>query len=213
MRTTWQVCSLAIVVGCCAATALAGAEIEAAGEVRLEVGGEPSPFGMAVQAVELVSDGAQLQISVEVGQDVVEFLKGDYAQGLVQVMIDADDDAATGGAPFGSDEGGFDFAVSIYACKEFDNGRVCAGDVGDGVPVSAYTAQFEPEKWDPDSERFEDVHDLMWEDGGGVIEGSTVQAQVTYEDIGLESGGVARIVILGESGRALEVPSARLTVR
>lgn len=191
-----------------------GAELVAQGSARLENADEPrSIFGLDPRVIELSSDGQRLTVAIELDRDVVPYLREEMAQGVAQVLFDADNDASTGGESFGSGDSGYEFLSTIYACKEFEDGRVCAGDVGEGVEVTGYIGEFEPEAWNPESRYFEPVHGFTWDGGDAVIDGRSVRASIAYEDFGGAPGKTLRIVVLAGSGRPINVPPVILTLK
>jgi hypothetical protein len=187
------------------------AELTATGEVRLESSSEPTAmFGLDLRAVEFSSDGKSLSFAVEVDRDISAYLEENYAQAVALFMFDTDNDSTSGGEVFGSTESGFEYTTTVYACKEFDGGRVCAGDI-DGA--NTYVGEFETEAWDPAKGMYTPVHDFSWMGGDAVIDGSRIRAAIPYEDIGGGPGKAIRISIAAGSGRPVDVPSVVLTLK
>lgn len=200
--------STTVALGCVAVNA---EELTATGEVRLENAGEPtSRFSLHVKAVEFSSDGTSLGFAIEVDQDIVSYLQENQAQAVVQFMVDADNDKASGGKVFGSSEPGFETTTVVYACKVRDGMRVCAGDI-DGA--HEFPGEFQTDAWDAAANMFTPVHDLSWEGGGAEIDGKQIRAAIPYEDIGGSPGKTIRIVIATGSGRPMDTPSVLLTLK
>jgi roadblock/LC7 domain-containing protein len=198
-------------IGVLLATAVNAEELTAVGEVRVENGGESSAmFGLDVRAVEFSSDGKSLSFSVEVDQDIRAYLEANHAQAVVQFMVDADSDESTGGEVFGSSNAGFENTTVVYACKEENGMKVCAGDLEGAV---TFVGEFETEAWAADSGMFMPVHDFGWAGGDAVIDGNRIQAAIPYEDVGGAPGKVIRISVAAGSGRPIDMPSVLLTLR
>ena len=169
---------------------------------------EIDPKGVAV-----TSDGTHLTLTFDAGQDVEAYLRSHPASSIAEVWLDTDLDTATGGKPFFSDVGGFDFAAQrVFVCKAFDGGHVCAGDATD-VEFTEFFSSYSPQLWDPAIEDFADVLELGWEGGRETIEGNHVTVRIPYEEFDGMAGQTVRLLIIASSYGGSMFPEVQLALR
>ncbi len=169
----------------------AGAKGEA--EIKPTKSGDPNELTMTV--AKFRSDGKSLGMTLTASGDVVGYLKSNMADRVVTLAIDTDNDAATGGKPFGAKQGGFEVKADVFICKEFDGGSVCAGDVP-GKNISGHRSEIEPQLWFAARKRYKSVHPLSWKGGRGRIDGAKIDVALSYADIGVKPGDTVRIKLL-----------------
>ncbi|MDX1382269.1 MAG: hypothetical protein R3190_01430 [Thermoanaerobaculia bacterium] len=167
-------------------------------------------------ALEISSDGSSLTLLVETDRDVDAYLRGNMASDVVEILIDTDLDADTGGQTFKSENfgalGGYEYMATVYACKSFaDGSEVCAGDAG-GRVTRTYSS-YEPSRWQAAGQEFEEIYDLFWSGGSRPLEGPSLRLEIPYRDLGVRSGAEIRISVVASRYRGSKFPDARITLR
>ena len=170
------------------------------------------------KGVAMTSDGARLTLVFDAGQDVETYLRNNEAGSIAEVWIDTDLDAATGGKPFFSDIGGFEYAaVRVYVCKAFEgegdhSGHICTGDVS-GFEVTDFFSDYSPQLWDAAVEDFADAYELGWEGGRQDIEGQDVTVHIPYEEFEGTPGQTVRLLIMAGSVNGSTFPEVLLELK
>lgn len=204
-----------ILVGGIVSSAVAGNVRTATGEVTLEsVTNHVEPIlsasgklpGRDVRSFRVSSDGTHLTLTAT----MTEPAAGTWADDVVRMFVDTDDDAATGAAATFTDVSGFELQVDLNLCVKYDNGAVaCAGEGGKKAAAHFATAVV---KRTASGEEVRDVWDLP----EAPVESVVVEAKVPYADLGVESGQTVRIYARESNGpmdASSYFPQVRLTVR
>lgn len=209
-----------------AAMAQSPEPMEAQGKVELEdpagdmgmisTSGDPEP-ALDIVGLAIETDGERITVTATLAGE-----PGTFADSVVTLYIDADDDPATGVAESSASPAGFDHELNVQLCMAYDNGAsACAGGT-DGKVTERWAAV--------DLERFEGDHpygpseDLIGTMFAGElrksekwpVDGLAVSASILYSDLGLASGDTIRILAREASGSPIEgddaFPMVRLTL-
>lgn len=165
------------------------------------------------KSVAVTSDGTQLSLVFDAGQDVVAYLRSHPAGSIAEVWMDTDLDTTTGGQLFFSDVGGFDYAAQrVYVCKAFQGGHVCAGDTSD-VEFTEFFSDYSPQAWDPAAGDFADIHESRWEGGREALEGNHVTVHIPYAAFAGKSGQTVRLVVLSGTYGGSKFPEVQLRLK
>lgn len=136
------------------------------------------------------SDGKDLTVAATLTSD----LSGTFATDLVQVYVDRDNDAATGGEATWGVEKGFEDEVELLICVEYESGaEACSGGAG-GKAAAYYAVARVTDVASGNAAK--SVFDLP----KTPIEGKTVTAKVPYSDLGVKSGQTVRVYARKSSG-------------
>ena len=147
------------------------------------------------KSVDLRTDGKAFQITIDVGHDIPSYIEANGSNSVVKILLDTDLNPGTGGKPFGRDETGFDFSIeSLYACRKFEGGHVCAGNIK-GRKTTGFYSKYEPKKWLSDKKYFYRIHEAFWKGGKGKLEGSKATVTVPYSEFGVKSGQTIRVLV------------------
>jgi len=193
-----------------------GAELEkAAGEVTLDdptgdvqamsssSGEHP---GRDVVKLRMASDGTNLTITAQLAAE----MSGTFANDVVQLFVDKDNDASTGREATWSKKTGFDWKVELLACIEYEGGgEACVG--GAGKKATAYYSVAKV----TDTTSGQAVQSV-WDLPKTPIQGNVVESRVSYADLGVESGQTIRLCARESNGAYDEssyFPEVALTLR
>jgi len=189
--------SLALLV---AGPPASGSEVlKASGAVSLEdPAGDVQPMssssgehpGRDVVKLDLASDGTNLKLSATLASEV----SGTFANDVVQVFVDKDNDPTTGGeATFGK-KAGFESRIDLLVCIEYENGgEACVG--GAGKKATAYNAVAKI----TDTGSGQALHSV-WDLPRTPIQGKVVSSSVSYKDLGVTSGQTIRLFARESNG-------------
>lgn len=212
-RTTATVCWMALLL----VAGATGAEepISAQGEVELSdpkgdlgpmstSGGEEPPLD--VVALKVRSDGETLTLEAELDGE-----PGDFASGVVRLLIDTDNDPSTGISAFMDRPGGFEYGAELMLCMEYDGrASACAGGMGD-LPVSDRWGAIELERFEGDSLHGpkETLIRAMQFPGKRSSEkvpfaDRVVASSIAYADLEVASGQTIRLLAQEAGGQPLE---------
>ena len=191
-------------------------EVTAKHSVRLEDPVDSDTPWLDIRGLSLDTDGEVLTVEIEVDRDVAAYAEENGVDRLLEILVDVDDDTATGGETFALDAKGLDFSAEIYVCKGVGGAEVCMGDlrVAGAEEDMEYYVEYRPARWSARDEELEPTHDLFdWVGGRHALDGKTVIAEIPYSEIGIEPGQTIRVyfkkVIFEES----EPPVVLMTVR
>lgn len=162
---------------------------DATGDV-LNDGEEP---GKDVVKLGISSDGKELLFTVLLDKNVAEYLAGNKAGDVVQVNVDADNDAGTGGKTFWGGKEGFEYVVGVRTCIKYEKGEACAG--GLNSVEEGYFSSYGIEKFVQGKTDTKNTHDIFWESPRVDIKGNEVTVPVPYADIAVSSGDTIRLVV------------------
>jgi hypothetical protein len=183
---------------------------DAAGDVESQDGGPV----LDLTALTIASDGTELAFSLTLAAEAVGVLSATNQAGtVVTVFVDRDDDPATGVTTVFGRKPGFEFALGINACIDYDVGEACGGGLGD-ARQEGYFAAWSVRK--AEGGELKSVHDVFWKAPRGKLEGRTLAVSVPYSELRLEPGAKVRIAVQeagGGFGPEAFLPEVRLTVK
>jgi hypothetical protein len=202
--------------------------VKAAGSIELKdpagdmdpittTGGEEPPLDVVLLAIR--SDGKQLGIAATLNEP-----PGNYASDAVTLLIDVDNNPATGTKGGEDRPGGFEYKVKLCMCIKYDDGvDACEGGSTKGKPVERSGA-IDLDRFKGDSEygESETVVDTLGFFGKKAspkvpVAGKIVQCTLDYADLGLKPGQTIRILPKETGGApkrgAGSFPIVLLTVR
>ena len=162
--------------------------------------------------ITVTSDGKHIIFVFDTGQDIKQFLGRGYAHTIVEVYFDTDLNRATGGKPWGSNIGGFDFRSYIFACIAHAGGHVCDGGIGKAI-ITKYFSDYTSDFWNSAEESFDGNYPLRWEGGRGKIDGQKITTKIPYAEIKGNSGQTVRININPADPQSSKYPEALLTLK
>ena len=214
--------SLKRTVGCLSVlilvTALAaqGAEIKAAsGEVSFDdPAGDVQPMssssgehpGRDVVKLLITSDGSNVGVSAQLSAEI----SGTFANDVIQLYVDSDNDASTGTEATWGKKSGFEWKMELLACIEYENGgEACTGGAGDKAEAYYAIAKL------TNTESGSALHSV-WDLPKTTIQGNTVEGKVSYSDLGVQSGQTIRLYARESSGAYDEssyFPEVALTLK
>jgi len=215
MTTKLRIEGLALALLVAALTA-DGAELQkASGEVTLDdASGDVQAMssssgehpGRDVVKLRMASDGTKLTISAELAAD----MSGTFANDVVQLFVDKDNETSTGSEAPWSKKAGFEWKVELLACIEYEGGgSACVGGAGD--KATAYYAVAKV----TDTVSGQALHSV-WDLPKTPIQGNVVESSVSYADLGIESGQTIRLCARESNGAYDEssyFPEVALTLK
>jgi hypothetical protein len=177
-----------------------GSEVlKASGAVSLEdSAGDVEPMssssgehpGRDVVKLDLASDGTNLTVSATLASEV----SGTFANDVVQVFVDTDNDPSTGGKATFGEKAGFESQIDLLVCIEYENGgEACVG--GAGEKATAYSAAAKI----TDTSSGKALHSV-WDLPRTPIQGKVVSSSVSYQDLGIASGQTIRLFARESNG-------------
>jgi hypothetical protein len=155
---------------------------------------EDGDLGKDVVKLVLASDGKDLQVTATLEKEITHYLVGNMAGDLLQINMDTDTNAATGGKTSWGNKEGFEQKVSVRTCIEYKNGgEACVG--GMETDHEKYFSSYNVEKLEQGSTSGKNTHDIFWTSPQADITGKTVTSKISYSDIGVSSGQTIRLAI------------------
>jgi hypothetical protein len=155
-------------------------------------GGEKFP-GLDVVELALSSDGTELTVTATLENKAEKF-----ANTVLEMHLDTDNDLETGGKSMFLKIGGFERRVDLNACLEYTDGsKACIGALGDDVKNAYAVASVQ---------RYTGKESGTEEIVGGFTaprvpsDGKVIRATVKYSDLGVKPGQTVRIVTREASG-------------
>ena len=162
--------------------------------------------GRDVVKLRLASDGTNLTITAQLAAE----MSGTFANDVVQLYVDKDNKASTGGKATWSEKTGFEWKVELLACIEYEGGgSACVGGAGD--KATAYYAVAKV----TDTASGQAVQSV-WDLPKTPIQGNVVESRVSYADLGVESGQTIRLCARESNGAYDEssyFPEVALTLK
>ena len=163
--------------------------------------------------VSITTDGTHLTAVFDAGHDIQAYLLGNQASSMAELWIDTDNDESTGGKPFFSDIGGFEYAAHrVYVCKGGDNGHVCAGDIGE-MEFTTFYSSYSPQLWDAAADDFKDVYDAFWDEGKQDLDGSKATVVIPYSEMQCKPGQTVRLMVLSGTSSGNKFPVVTLQLK
>lgn len=164
--------------------------VDAAGDVR--DGDNP---GKDVVKVILDSDGTNLTISVVLAKEAKFYLDGHMAGDVIEVILDTDNNPATGGKPFFYPNPGFEFLVEVGACIEYEEGGMACSGALTGSKAINFFSTYSLDKYMKDNKTEQISETFNWKDRGKDIQGNTVEVTLPYALMNLKSGQKVRLAV------------------
>jgi len=149
--------------------------------------------GKDVVKVSINSDGKYLLVKAILKDDIQHYLNSNMAGTVIQIHFDVDNNRETGGKIFWTKNSGFEYVVSVRSCILYDKGEACVGGLGD--KITGFFSSYLTKKYGQGSNSATDVHDYRWESSKEKITGNSVATKIPYDEIGVVSGQIIRIVI------------------
>ena len=155
---------------------------------------EDGKLGKDVVKLILASDGKDLHVTATLEKEITHYLVGNIAGDLLQINMDTDTNAATGGKTSWGNKEGFEQKVSVRTCIEYKNGgEACVG--GMETNQEKYFSSYKVEQLELGSTSGKNTHDIFWTSPRSDITGKTVTSKISYSDIGVSSGQTIRLLI------------------
>ncbi len=146
--------------------------------------------GRDVVKLRVVSDGSSLTIAANLATGI----SGTFANDVVQLFVDKDNDASTGSEANWAKVSGFEWKVELLVCIEYENGgTACVGGAGD--KAVAYYAVLKV----TDTATGQALTSV-WDLPQTPIQENIVESKVSYDELGVQSGQTIRIFARESSG-------------
>jgi hypothetical protein len=185
---------------------------DAAGDVR-DSGDSP---GKDVVRVILDTDGENLNIAVVLAKEAKFYLDGHMAGDVIDVILDTDNDQATGGKPFFYERPGFEYQIQVGACIEYENGGIaCSGALRDVKAVNFFST-YSLHRFTEGSETEQVSESFNWKARGRDIQGDRVEVSVPYAQMGLQAGQSIRLAVKERDDSTFKkeyLPEVLLTIK
>jgi len=176
------------------------------GDVQAMTSSSGEHPGRDVVKLRVASDGTNLTIAATLAAE----MSGTFANDVIQLYVDKDNDESTGTAATWSKKTGFEWNVALLACIEYEGGgAACVGGAGD--KATAYYAVAKV----TDTASGQAVQSI-WVLPKTPIQGNVVESQVSYADLGVESGQTIRLCARESNGAYDEssyFPEVALTLK
>lgn len=165
--------------------------------------------GFDLVKLAVASDGTALSITATLAAPPT----GVFASDVARLLIDTDNNPATGYATFRTNKAGFELKAALNLCIEYDSGSACAGAMSN-AKVKQHYASLEVGKIIDTSMNVEAVFP-PFKEPRGTVTGPVVTASVPYKDLGLKSGQTIRILAEESCAQSenREFPVALLTLK
>lgn len=174
--------------------------IQAKHEVELEdpagdVMDGDGDLGKDVRKLVISSDGTELQVTAVLEKDIAHYLAGRKAGDVLQMNIDMDNEAATGGKTFWGGKQGFEYLVSVRTCIAYkDGGEACSGGLS-GADPEKYFSSYQVAEFAQGKTDTKNTHDIFWESPRIDIQENVVTSKILYSDLGVSSGQTIRMAV------------------
>jgi len=185
---------------------------DAAGDVN-DSGDSP---GKDVVKVILDTDGENLNIAVVLAKEAKFYLEGHMAGDVIDVILDTDNDQATGGKPFFYDKPGFEYQIQVGACIEYENGGIaCSGALRDVKAVNFFST-YALHRFTEGSNTEQVSESFNWKARGRDIQGDRIEVSVPYAQMGLQAGQPIRLAVKERADSTFKkeyLPEVLLTIK
>jgi len=146
--------------------------------------------GRDVASLRIASDGAHLTLAAT----MTTAISGTFADHVVRLYVDTDNNPATGKKASWTDAKGFEYEVALSLCIDYENGgSACVGGAGKKAKAYFATAAVTDTATGQSLKHF-------WDLPKTPVKGKTVEARISYEDIGVKPGQSIRIYGRESSG-------------
>jgi hypothetical protein len=189
--------TLAVLVGTLSASATelskASGEVtldDPTGDVQAMSSSSGEHPGRDVVKLRIASDGTDLTIAATLAAEI----SGTFANDVIQLYVDKDNDVSTGAAATWTQKTGFEWNVELLACIEYESGgEACVGGAGNKATAYYSVAKV------TDTASGQALQSV-WVLPKTTIQGSVVESKVSYADLGVESGQTIRLCARESNG-------------
>ncbi len=146
--------------------------------------------GRDVGQFRVASDGSHLTLTATMTKEI----SGTFADNVVRLNLDTDNNPATGKEATWTDLKGFEYEINLSLCIDYENGgSACVGGAGKKVEGYFATAGITDTSTGEALKHF-------WDLPKTPVKGKLVEAQVAYKDLGVKAGQTIRIYARESSG-------------
>jgi len=179
---------------------------DATGDVQAMSSSSGEHPGRDVVKLRIASDGSQITIAATLAAE----MSGTFANDVIQLYVDKDNDASTGAGATWTQKTGFEWKVELLGCIEYEGGgAACVGGAG-----SKATAYYSVAKVTDTASG--QALESVWDLPKTPIQGSVVESKISYADLGVESGQTIRLYARESNGAYDEssyFPEVALTLK
>ncbi len=172
--------------------------------------------GKDVVKVILDTDGTDLNITVVLAKEAKFYLDGHMAGDVIDLILDADNNKATGGKPFFYETPGFEFLIEVGACIEYeDGGMACSGALR-GSKATNYFSTYSLEKYIEEDKKERISEAFNWKARGKDIQGNSIKVSVPYSQMNLSPGQKVRFAVKERDDSTFKkeyLPEVLLTIK